>query len=280
MQSTSRYRINDNSTLPVIGFGTNVLRGESGIRAIKAALQAGCRLIDTAQSYGNEEEVGSAVRGSGLPRKEVFITTKIADENQGYQETLLSFQQSLVKLQTQYIDLVLVHWPNITDFARSIDTYKALINLRQQGKVMTIGVSNYTPELIQATIDATQVVPAVNQVELHPFLFQKDLLAYCEERNIRIESYCPIARAEKTNTPLLQKLSKKYKKSPVQVILRWHLEHGLIPIPRSTDPDHIRANTDIFDFSLTKDEVKALDGLDENYRIINPEKGPADWKTS
>ena len=277
MNIQTYYRLNDHTALPVIGFGTNVLKGTSGIQAIKTALKVGYRLIDTAQSYGNEEEVGRAIRESVISRDEVFITTKITDENQGYQKTLDSVQVSLEKLQTDKIDLLLVHWPNMQDFSRSIETFKALIDLREKGFATTIGMSNFTPKLIQATIDATHVVPAVNQVEFHPFLFQGDLLAYCQERQIRIESYCPIARAEKTKASVLQRLSEKYGKSPIQVILRWHIEHGLVPIPRSMDPQHIKANADIFDFSLTEEEVKQINRLDENYRIVNPEKGPDSW---
>jgi methylglyoxal/glyoxal reductase len=205
------------------------------------------------------------------------VTTKITDDNQGYQQTLDSVKVSLEKLQLNTIDLLLVHWPDIKDFDLSIETYQALIELREQGKANTIGVSNYTPDLIQKTIDDTQVVPAVNQVEFHPFLYQADLLTYCHERKIKIEAYCPIARAEKTKTPVLQRLAKKYGKSPFQVILRWHIEHGLIPIPLSMDPEHIKANTEIFDFSLTSDEVAEINGLDEGYRIVNPEKGPKGW---
>lgn len=277
MNLQTKYRLNDHTALPIMGFGTNVLKGEEGIEAIKTALDAGYRLIDTAQSYHNEEEVGRAIQESGLPREEIFITTKVTDENQGYQSTLDSVKVSLEKLQTDTIDLLLVHWPNLENFNLSIETYQALIDLRQQGTVKTIGVSNYTPKLIQETIDATHVTPAVNQVEFHPFLFQEDLLAYCNEREIRIEAYCPIARAEKTNASVLQRLSNKYQKSPVQVILRWHIELGLIPIPRSMDPDHIKANTEIFDFALTPKEVEEMNRLDENYRIVNPEKGPDSW---
>jgi diketogulonate reductase-like aldo/keto reductase len=277
MNLQTQYRLNDQTALPVMGFGTNVLKGGEGIKAIKIALNAGYRLIDTAQSYDNEEEVGRAIQESGIPREEIFITTKITDENQGYQQTLDSVKVSLEKLQTDTVDLLLVHWPNIEDFNRSIETYQALIDLRQQGTVKTIGVSNYTPKLIQDTIDATHVPPAVNQVEFHPFLYQEELLNYCNEREIRIESYCPIARAEKTKNPVMQRLSEKYGKSPVQVILRWHIELGLIPIPRSMDPDHIKANAEVFDFKLTEAEVEELNQLDENYRIVNPEKGPNSW---
>jgi len=277
MNINTQYRLNDHTALPVMGFGTNVLKGTSGIQAIKTALDAGYRLIDTAQSYGNEEEVGRAIAESSLNREDIFITTKITDENQGYRNTIDSTEVSLQKLQTNYIDLLLVHWPDIEDFAHSIDTYKALIDLREQGKVKTIGVSNYTPKLVQDTIDATHVVPAVNQVEFHPFLFQKELLEYCNEREIRLEAYCPIARAEKMEAPVLQRLAEKYEKSPIQVILRWHIEHGIVPIPRSSDPEHIKANADIFDFSLSEEEVAEMNGLHENYRIVNPEKGPESW---
>jgi methylglyoxal/glyoxal reductase len=277
MNAQTHCQLNDQTALPVIGFGTNVLKGEPGIKTIKTALKVGYRLIDTAQSYGNEEEVGQAIAESAVSRDEVFLTIKIADENQGYQQTLDSVDVSLNKLQIDTIDLLLVHWPTIENFDLSINTFRALIELREQGKVKTIGVSNYTQKLLQKTIDTTQVVPAVNQVEFHPFLYQDDLLTYCNERKIKIEAYCPIARAEKTKAPVLQRLATKYEKSPVQVILRWHIEHGLIPIPRSTDPEHIKANTKIFDFSLTSTEVEEIDGLHEGYRIVNPKKGPKSW---
>lgn len=273
MKITSTFTLNNGAEIPVLGFGTNVLQGPSGINDIQTALDAGYRLIDTAQSYGNEAEVGKAIAASPVAREDIFITTKITDENQGYQLTMDSFESSLEKLQMTVVDLLLVHWPNVENFDLSIETWKALIDLQDQGKAKTIGVSNYTPELIQKTIDATGVVPAVNQVEFHPFLFQEELLTYCKEQDILIESYCPIARAKRTDNPVLQRLAAKYDKSPVQVILRWHLEHGLVPIPRSTNPDHIRANTDIFDFSLTSSEVSEMDTLDDNYRIVDPKKG-------
>lgn len=273
MNITSTFTLNNGVEIPVLGFGTNVLQGPSGIENILTALDAGYRLIDTAQSYGNETEVGKAINASAVPREDIFVTTKITDENQGYQLTMDSCKASLEKLQMDAVDLLLVHWPNIENFDLSIDTWKALINLQEQGKAKTIGVSNYTPELIQKTIDATGVIPAVNQVEFHPFLFQEELLIYCKEQDILIESYCPIARAERTDNPVLQRLAEKYDKSPVQVILRWHLEHGLVPIPRSTNPNHIKANTDIFDFSLTASEVSEMDALDDNYRIVDAKKG-------
>ena len=273
MNIKSTFTLNNGVQIPVLGFGTNVLQGHSGIKDIQTALDAGYRLIDTAQSYGNETEVGKAINASPVPIEEIFVTTKIDDENQGYQRTLDSFKSSLEKLQLDAIDLLLVHWPNVENFDLSIETWKALIDLQAQGKARAIGVSNYTSELLQKTIDATGVTPAVNQVEFHPYLFQEELLAYCKDQNILIESYCPIVRAKRTDHPVLQHLAEKYDKSPVQIYLRWHLEHGLVPIPRSTNPDHIRANADIFDFSLTTSEVAEMDALDDNYRIIDPKKG-------
>lgn len=277
MNLQTQHRLNDRTALPALGFGTNVLKGAPGIQSIKTALDIGYRLIDTAQSYGNEEEVGQAVAESRIPRKEIFVTTKISDENQGYQNTIDSVKVSLEKLQLDTLDIVLVHWPNIEHFQRSIDTFKALIALREQGIINTIGVSNYTPALLQKTFDATQVVPAINQVEFHPFLYQKELLDYCESHGIKIESYSPIARANKTDKPILKHLSEKYQKSPIQIILRWHLEHGLVPIPRSMEPEHIKANADIFDFALSQEEVLEIDRLNENYRIVHPENAPEGW---
>ncbi len=278
MNMNSTFTLNNDTEMPILGFGTNVLNGPSGIQTIQRALAVGYRLIDTAQSYENEEEVGQAIAESDVPREDVFITTKITDENQGFQATLDSFAVSLRKLRTDYVDLLLIHWPFTTDFTRSIETWRALIKLKEEGKARAIGVSNYTPAFIDQTIDATGVVPAVNQVEFHPFLFQKSLMQHCKAKGIQIESYCPIARAEFSDHPLLQHLSEKYRKSPVQIILRWQFAHDLIPIPRSSDPKHIKENTDIFDFSLTEEEVTKMDALDRNYRIVNPDKGPEAWK--
>jgi diketogulonate reductase-like aldo/keto reductase len=277
MPADKALTLNNGVQIPLIGFGTNILRGDAGVQAIQTALAAGCRLIDTAQSYHNEDVIGRAVAESDVPRRDVFITTKIDDENQGADATIASLEVSLRKLRTDYVDLLLIHWPYPGDFSRSLETWRTLIGLQAAGKARAIGVSNYTIDLIRQTIDGSGVVPAVNQVEFHPFLFQKDLMDYCQENDILIESYCPIARAERGDDPVLQRLAKKYDKSPVQIILRWQIEHRLVPIPRSMNPEHIRGNMDIFDFALTDEEVRAVDGLNENYRIINPEKGPAGW---
>lgn len=269
--------LNNGVEIPLIGFGTNVLSGEAGVQAIQTALTAGYRLIDTAQSYDNEDIIGQAVAESGVSRQDVFITTKIDDENQGTDAAIDSLDVSLKKLRTDYVDLLLIHWPYPGDFDRSLETWHTLIDLQTAGKARAIGVSNYTINLLQQTIDDSGVIPAVNQVEFHPFLFQKDLMEYCQDKGIVIESYSPIVRAKRSDNPVLQRLAKKYEKSPVQIILRWQIEHQLVPIPRSMNPNHIQGNIDIFDFTLSDEEIRAVDDLNENYRIINPENGPSGW---
>jgi methylglyoxal/glyoxal reductase len=263
--------------MPVMGFGTNVLRGTTGVEAIKTALADGYRLVDTAQSYGNENLIGQAVAESGVPRDDVFITTKIADEHQGIPSTFKSVESSLRKLRTDYIDLLLIHWPYPGNFTKSLETWRAMIALREEGKVRAIGVSNFTNDLVQRTIDNSGVIPAVIQVEIHPYLDQKSVIEFCRGKGMLVESYCPIARAQRVDTPVLLRLAEKYQKSPVQIILRWQLDHELVPIPRSTNPDHILENLDIFDFSLTPEEVEEIDQLHDGYRIIHPKNAPAGW---
>ena len=277
MNKFTKITLNDGSLMPVIGLGTVHLMSAEGKQAMLAALESGYRMIDTAQSYDNEETVGEAVRESKIPRQDVFITTKIHDENQGYTSTMDSFYDSLKRLQMDYVDLLLVHWPNVDNFERSLDTWQALIDLRGQDKAKSIGVSNYTRDFIQTTINHSGVTPSVNQVEFSPFLYQAELMKYCKSKGIKIQAYSPIVRAKRDDNPLLQTLAEKYHKSPVQVILRWHIEHGVVPIPRSLNPAHIKNNIDIFDFSLSEDEVKAIDDLDEGLRLVHPEKAPEEW---
>jgi diketogulonate reductase-like aldo/keto reductase len=269
--------LNNGVEMPVMGFGTNVLRGTTGVEAIKTALATGYRLVDTAQSYGNENLIGQAVAESGVPREEVFITTKIADEHQGIPSTFKSVETSLSKLRTDYVDLLLIHWPYPDNFTKSLETWRAMIALLEEGKACAIGVSNFTNEMVERIIDNSEVIPAVIQVEIHPFLDQKALIEFCRAKGLLVESYCPIARAQRLDVPVLQRLAKKYDKSPVQIILRWQLDHELVPIPRSTNPDHIRENVDIFDFSLTPEEVEEIDHLHDGYRIVHPKNAPASW---
>lgn len=277
MNLETKAKLNNGTGMPYLGFGTWDLRGDEGKKAIQFALEVGYRHIDTAQSYRNEAQVGQAVIESGIPRKEIFVTTKVDNPMQGAEKSARALEESLSKLQMDYVDLYLIHWPDVSNFDRSLETWKALIELQKKGKTRAIGVSNYTINLLQQTIDASGVVPAVNQVEFHPFLYQKELLDYCQEQDIQLESYSPIARAKRSGHPLLQRLAEKYGKSSEQIILAWHLAHQLVAIPRSGDRNHIRANANIFDIPLTKEEIAAMDDLDEDYRIVNSATAPKGW---
>ncbi len=277
MNIETQTKLNNGVGMPFLGFGTWDLRGDEGKEAIKFALEVGYRHIDTAQGYHNEAQVGEAINESGLPRNEIFITTKVTNSMQGAQKTADALEESLQKLQTDYADLYLIHWPDVNHFDRSLETWTTMGDLQSQGKVRAIGVSNYTIDLLQKTIDASGIVPAVNQVEFHPFLYQKDLLDYCQAQGIQLESYSPIVRAKRSDNPLLQRLAEKYEKTPEQVILAWHLAHELVAIPRSGDPDHIQANADIFDIPLTDEEIEAMDHLDEDYRIVTSATAPKGW---
>ncbi len=234
-------------------------------------------MIDTAQSYDNEKIVGEAAHESSIPREGLFITTKIQDKHQGRASTIESLNDSLSKLKMDYVDLLLIHWPNMEKFDLSLETWQTLIELKHQGKTRAIGVSNYTQDVIQKTIDASGVIPSINQVEFHPFLYQEDLLSYCKSKGIRIQAYSPILRAKRTEDQPLQTLAKKYSKTPVQIILRWHIEHGTIPIPRSSTRQHMMENIDIFDYSLNECEIEAMDAMDEDFRLIHPAKAPDAW---
>jgi diketogulonate reductase-like aldo/keto reductase len=277
MNIESKATLNNGTKMPYLGLGTWDLRGESGKQAIAFALEIGYRHLDTAQSYRNEAQVGQAVIESGIPREEIFITTKVDNPMQGAEKSARALEESLEKLQTDYVDLYLIHWPDVRHFDRSLETWETLIKLQEQGKTKAIGVSNYTIKLIQQTIDSSSVIPAVNQVEFHPFLVQKDLLQYCRDQGVQLESYSPLARAKRSDNPLLQRLADKYGKTPEQVILAWHLAHDLVTIPRSGNPDHIQANAEIFDIPLTPEEVDQIDGLDTHYRIVNTANPPEGW---
>jgi len=272
----TRIPLNDGNSIPQFGLGVFQLEnGPECERAVTAALEAGVRHIDTAAVYGNEEAVGRALAASGIPREDLFVTTKCWIDDFGRDAARRAFDASRRKLGLDVIDLYLLHWP-VDDTMMA--AWETLVELRAKGHVRSIGVSNFTVRRFeQFFLRHTDIVPAVNQVEFHPFLYQQELLQYCHERKIKIESYCPIARAEKTNAPILQRLSKKYGKTPVQVILRWQIEHKLIPLPRSMDPDHIKANTEVFDFALPEEEVEEINRLDEGYRLITPEKSPDGW---
>jgi methylglyoxal/glyoxal reductase len=232
-------------------------------------LKIGYRHIDTASLYGNESDVGNALRQSGLHREEVFITTKVWNSEQGYDRTLQSCEISLRQLGLAYVDLYLIHWPVP---GMSIETWKAMVELLQEGKTRAIGVSNYTigdlQEIFQNSKDDHVVVPAVNQVEFHPFLYQNELLQFCKNNNIKLEAYSPLTRAKRLNHSTVVAIAKKYSKTPAQVLIRWSLQHDVVVIPKSIHQDRIRENSQVFDFHLEPEDMNLLDSLNENLQTV------------
>lgn len=254
--------LNDGTAFAELGLGTYKLTGEDGIEAIRSGIDIGYRVLDTAVNYGNEHEVGEAVRRSGVDRDEIIVTTKIPGRHHGYDEAIASARESSATLGLGRIDLLLIHWPN-PRVDRYVDTFKGMIALRDEGLVRSIGVSNFTEEMLQRLIDETGVVPAVNQVELHPYFPQTALRAFHAEHGIRTESWSPLARrSDLLMEQLVTDLAEVYRRTATQIVLRWHVQIGSTPIPKSADPDRQRENADVFDFTLDDEHVEALTALE------------------
>jgi len=251
--------------MPWLGLGVyKTAEGEEVERAVHAALEAGYRSIDTAAFYQNERGVGKAVRESGLPREEVFITTKVWNDDQGYESTLRAFEQSRRLLGVDYIDLYLIHWP-VRDKYK--ETWRALEKLYKDGWVRAIGVSNFHIHHLENLLADCEIVPMVNQVELHPCLTQAPLREFCRRHQIQVEAWSPLMRGQLFDHPLLQELSRKYGKTPAQIIIRWDLQHEIVTIPKSARPERIRENAQVFDFELEEADMARLDALNENRRV-------------
>jgi 2,5-diketo-D-gluconate reductase A len=254
--------LNDGAAFPELGLGTYGLRGADGVAAVAAAIESGYRLLDTAVNYENEREVGEAVRASAVDRAELIVTTKIPGRHHGYDEAVASTKGSLAVTGLDYLDLSLIHWPN-PSVDKYVDTWRAMIDLRASGLVRSIGVSNFTEEMLTRLIDETGVTPAVNQVELHPYFPQGALRAFHTAHGIRTESWSPLARrSELLREPVLHELAGIHGVTPTQVVLRWHVELGSTPIPKSADPVRQRENADVFGFALTSDDVEAISALE------------------
>lgn len=263
---TSFITLNDGNSIPSIGFGTYKATEEEAIDAIKFAVEKGYRLFDTAAKYENEAVVGAGIRKSGIPRTALFITTKLWREELGYNEAKKAFERSLQLLQLDYIDLYLIHWPanarNYDNWQKAnADSWKAMEELQQEGKIKSIGVSNFFPVHLDALMQSAKIRPALNQIEFHPGYWQPEVTGYCKQHNIAIEAWSPLARGRVFKNPLLQSLAEKHNKSISQICLRWIIEHGAIPIPKSTTKERIAENMDVFDFNLAHEEIEQINNL-------------------
>ena len=259
-------KLNNGTEMPMIGLGVYNMYNQVAEQAVLDALEIGYRLIDTASMYKNEKEIGNAVRNSGLPRNEIFVTTKLNNTDHGFEPTLRAFDESLKKLDIDYLDLYLVHWPIK---GKRKESWLALEKLYNEKRVRAIGIANYLVPFLEELSTYSTIIPVLNQVEFTPWLFQKELLEYCQKRKIQLQSYSPITRGKKFNDPRLVSLCKKYDKTPAQIILRWNLEQGISAIPKSIKKERLQENFDVFDFSLSKEDVAFIDSFNENFRICD-----------
>lgn len=250
--------------MPKLGLGVwRTREGEEVENAVTAALDEGYRRIDTASLYGNETGVGKALRRSGIPREQLFVTTKVWNDQQGYDGTLKAFEESFRQLALDYVDLYLVHWPVQGKYK---ETYRALETLYEQGRVKAIGVSNFKIHHLEDLMGSCRIKPMVNQIELHPLLTQKKLQMFCRKEGIQVESWRPLMQGN-LDLPLLGELSVRYGKTPAQIVIRWHLQQGLVTIPKSVNPARIRENADVFDFELAPEDMNRIDALNEDRRF-------------
>lgn len=262
------YTLSNNVSIPELGFGTwQTPNGDVAVSAVKKALEVGYRHIDTAQGYKNEDSVGQAIKESGIPREEIFLTTKLWNENHSYDLVLSSFEESLKKLQTDYIDLFLIHWPNPVKFrdnwqSANAETWRAMEELYQAGKIKAIGVSNFLPHHFEELKKTATIFPMVNQIFLAPGELQKEVVSYCQEHNILLEAYSPLGTGKIFDVPEMQELSDKYGKTIAQIAIRWSLQHDFLPLPKSVTPSRIEENLAVFDFELSDEDMQRIDQLD------------------
>ncbi|MDN3017000.1 aldo/keto reductase [Paenibacillus sp. BSR1-1] len=251
--------------MPWFGLGVfKVKEGSEVIESVKAAIKNGYKSIDTAAIYQNEEGVGQGIREAGVPREELFITSKVWNSDQGYESTLMAYETSLEKLGLDYLDLYLIHWPGKTKYK---ETWKALEKLYKDGRVRAIGVSNFKVHHLEDLLKDAEIKPMVNQVEYHPHLSQKELLAFCQKEGIQLEAWSPLKQGQLLNDPVITEVAAKYGKSAAQVILRWDLQNKVVTIPKSIKEHRIIENADIFDFELSLEDMEKIDGLNKDERV-------------
>ena len=257
--------LNNGVRMPWLGFGVfKISDGQEVEQAVSYALEAGYRSIDTAAVYGNERGVGKAIRESGIPREDIFLTTKVWNDDQRERRTLAAFEESLQRLGTEYVDLYLVHWPVKGCYQ---ETWQVMEEIHQSGRAKAIGVSNFMIHHLEDILSDSQIVPAVNQIEFHPFLVQPELLEFCQEHQIQVEAWSPLMQGKIVNEPSVLRIAEKYQKTPAQIVLRWDLQHEVVTIPKSVHLDRIVENAQIFDFELSEVDMNALDALDQGKRV-------------
>ena len=255
--------MNDGYKIPVVGLGTwKSEPGDATYNAVLNSINAGYRHIDTARAYDNESDVGRAIKDAGVDRKELFITTKLWNKDQGYETALEACEKSLARLGCDYIDLYLIHWP-LKD--KRNESWRAFIELQEKGLCKSIGVSNFTIDNLKEIEDRFDILPAANQVEFHPYHYQRELLDYCNSKNILIEAYSPLVHAKRMDEPRLVSISQELGKTPAQILIRWAMQRGMIVLPKSVNNDRIIENFAVFDFEISDSVMKRLDALDERY---------------
>lgn len=261
------YTFNNQYKVPSIGFGTAGTDADTTVRAICNAVEAGYRHIDTATIYGNEKSVGDGIRACGLDRKDLFLTSKLWNDDQGYKNTYRAFEKSLSLLQTDYLDLYLIHWPIPKKYKDcwqqiNLESWTALEELYEKGLIKAIGVSNFQVKHLQPLMEKAKICPMADQVELHPGCHQDELVSFCHERGIVVEAWSPLMHGGAIHLPELEFLAQKYGKTTAQICIRWSLQRGILPLPKSVTPERIRSNRNVFDFNLTEEDMHLVDSLE------------------
>ena len=266
--------LNNGQQIPQLGFGVFLIEPQDTVAAVSTALEAGYRHIDTAEMYGNEQEVGEAIRQSGLERGEIYVTSKLNNDAHEPDDARRAFDESLKALGLDYLDLFLIHWPLPTRYGGDfVSTWQTVEEFYRDGRARSIGVSNFQPRQLRRLHGESEIIPAVNQIEVNPYLTQDELRGFCAEHQIAVEAWSPLGRGNVLEDPEIAAISRRAAKTPAQVVLRWHIQRGDIVFPKSVTPDRIRENIDIFDFGLSADEVEAITALNRNERTgPNPDK--------
>lgn len=261
------YKLANGVEIPCLGFGTwQTPDGDTAVESVRCAIDVGYTHIDTAQAYGNEASVGKAIRLSGVPRKDLFITTKLWNKNHSYDLTMRSFEESMDRLGLDYLDLFLIHWPNPISFRdhwqqANAESWKAMEELVEAGRIRAIGVSNFRPHHLEALAQTAKIAPQVNQIRLCPGDTQDETVAYCRDHNMIVEAYSPLGTGRIFDVPEMQEMAKKYNRSIAQICIRWSLQRGYLPLPKSVTPSRIRENLNVFDFTLTDEDVQRIADL-------------------